>query len=101
MCSVSEHRFKMLMEGTPALQYRFLAAVQECDMAEVRVDELEQAICLLKTQVVEQTHMLQTTTDSAPADALRNSLRLLCDKIYRMAAVRDAMKATRPYGLIH
>ena len=91
----------MPMEGTTALQYRFLAAVQESAMTEVRVDELEQAISLLKTQVVEQTHMLQTTPDSAPADALRNSLRLLVDKIYRMAAVRDAMKVTRPCGFIH
>jgi hypothetical protein len=65
-------------------------------MSEVTIDELERAITVLKTSVSEQQLLLKEAGATPAADALRNSLQALLDKIYRMSAARDAMSLAKP-----
>ena len=70
-------------------------------MSEVSIDELERAINVLKVRASEQQLLLEEASASPVADAVRDSLRNLFDKIYRMSAVRDAMNVTGPCGFLH
>ena len=70
-------------------------------MAEVHIDELERAIDILKMRADEQKQRLEEDLPSPVANAVRDSLRNIYDKIYRMSAVRDAMNLTEPYGFKH
>jgi hypothetical protein len=70
-------------------------------MSEVSIDELARAINVLKVRASEQQLLLEEASASPAADAVRDSLRTLFDKIYRMSAVRDAMNVTEPYGFLH
>ena len=71
-------------------------------MTEVDLDELERAIVLLKVSANEQMQRLQGEDLPSPvADAVREALKNICDKIYRMSAVRDAINVTQPYGFLH
>ena len=70
-------------------------------MSEVSIDELERAINVLKVRASEQQLLLEEASASPVADAVRDSLRILFDKIYRMSAVRDAMNVTEPRGFLH
>ena len=70
-------------------------------MAEVHIDELERALVLLKMSANEQKQRLEEDLPSPVADAVRDSLRNIYDKIYWLTAVRDAMNVTQPYGFIN
>ena len=70
-------------------------------MAEVHIDELERALVLLKMSANEQKQRLEEDLPSPVADAVRDSLRNIYDKIYWLTAVREAMNVTEPYGFIH
>jgi hypothetical protein len=70
-------------------------------MNEVSIDELERAINVLKVRASEQQLLLQEASARPVADAVRDSLRIFFDKIYRMSVVREAMNVTTPCGFLH
>jgi hypothetical protein len=70
-------------------------------MSEVSIDELERAMTVLKMRASEQQLLLKEAGATPAADAVRESLQTLLDKIYRMSAVRDAMCVVEPCGYLH